>query len=101
MGRIRFTKGKSVLFLVPEIALTPQMIERVSSRFKEDVAIYHSSLNDQEKYEQYLRIKNNETQIVVGTRSAVFMPFEKLGLIILMRNMTPVINNPICQCIIL
>lgn len=76
-------KGKSVLFLVPEIALTPQMIERVSSRFKEDVAIYHSSLNDQEKYEQYLRIKNNETQIVVGTRSAVFMPFEKLGLIIL------------------
>ncbi len=76
-------KKESVLFLVPEISLTPQMIARVSKRFGKDVAIYHSSLNDQEKYEQYLRVKNNEVQIVVGTRSAVFMPFDKLGLIII------------------
>lgn len=76
-------EGKQVLFLVPEIALTPQMIERVSLRFGEDVAIYHSGLNDQEKYEQYIRIKNHETSIVVGTRSASFLPFDNLGLIIM------------------
>lgn len=76
-------KNQSVLFLVPEIALTPQMIQRVSERFQEDVAIYHSGLNDQEKYEQYLRVKNKETSIVVGTRSALFMPFDNLGLIVL------------------
>ncbi len=76
-------KGQSVLFLVPEISLTPQMIDRVSSRFNEDVAIYHSGLNNQEKYEQYVRVKNNKTNIVVGTRSALFMPFDNLGLIVL------------------
>lgn len=76
-------KGQSVLFLVPEIALTPQMIARVSARFKEDVAIYHSGLNNQEKYEQYLRVQNRETAIVVGTRSALFMPFKDLGLIVI------------------
>ena len=75
--------GKSVLFLVPEISLTPQMIDRVSMRFGEDVAIYHSGLNDQEKYEQYLRILHRKTRIVVGTRSAMFMPFDNLGLIVL------------------
>ena len=76
-------EGKQVLFLVPEIALTPQMIKRVSQRFKEDIAIYHSGLNDQEKYEQYKRVKNKETSIVVGTRSSLFMPFDNLGLIVL------------------
>jgi len=76
-------QNKSVLFLVPEISLTPQMIERVSKRFGKDVGIYHSSLNDQEKYEQYLRVKKGETQIVVGTRSAIFMPFSNLGLIVM------------------
>ena len=76
-------QGRSVLFLVPEISLTPQMINRVSKRFNEDVAIYHSQLNNQEKYEQYLRVKNDEVKIVVGTRSASFMPFKDLGLIIM------------------
>lgn len=76
-------KGGQVLFLVPEIALTPQMIKRVSERFKKDVAIYHSGLNDQEKYEQYIRLKNKEASIVVGTRSSLFMPFDNLGLIVL------------------
>lgn len=75
--------GKAVIFLVPEISLTPQMIERVSKRFGKDVAIYHSGLNDQEKYEQYVRIREGKTQIVVGTRSAVFMPFKNIGLIVL------------------
>lgn len=75
--------GKQVLLLVPEISLTPQMVERVRKRFGPLVAIYHSALNAQEKYEQYMLVKQHKVQIVVGTRSAVFMPFDQLGLIIL------------------
>jgi len=74
---------KQVLILVPEISLTPQMVQRVESRFGNQVAIYHSRLNHQEKYEQYQRVRRNEVSIVVGTRSAIFMPFENLGLIVL------------------
>lgn len=74
-------EGKQVLILVPEISLTPQMIKRVIERFN-DVVFYHSELNDQERYEQYKRILNNEVNIVVGTRSSVFLPFSNLGLII-------------------
>lgn len=76
-------KGKQVLILVPEIGLTPQMIQRVSSRFGEKLAIYHSGLNAQEKYEQYRLVKKGDARIVVGTRSAVFLPFESLGLIVM------------------
>lgn len=76
-------KGKQVLILVPEISLTPQMIERVSSRFGEELAIYHSGLNPQEKYEQYRMVKSGRAAIVVGTRSAVFLPFQDLGLIVM------------------
>lgn len=75
--------GKQVVLLVPEISLTPQMVNRVMSRFGAGVAIYHSGLNAQEKYEQYQLVKQHKVQIVVGTRSAVFMPFDRLGLIIL------------------
>lgn len=76
-------QGKQVLFLVPEISLTPMMVKRVKQRFGSDVAIYHSALNSQQKYEQFQSIKNHEKKIVVGTRSAVFMPFDRLGLIII------------------
>lgn len=76
-------EGKQVLFLVPEISLTPQMVNRVKSRFGSHVAIYHSGLNPQEKYEQYKLVKEGVVNVVVGTRSAVFMPFQNLGLIIL------------------
>jgi primosomal protein N'' len=76
-------EGKQVLLLVPEISLTPQMVQRVESRFGNQVAIYHSRLNNQEKYEQYQRVRRKEVSIVVGTRSAIFMPFESLGLIVL------------------
>lgn len=75
--------GKQVLFLVPEISLTPMMEERVKQRFGNDVAIYHSKLNGQQKYEQYQSVKRKEKNIVVGTRSAIFMPFDHIGLIIL------------------
>ena len=76
-------QGKQVLILVPEISLTPQMIERVSGRFGEELAIYHSGLNPQEKYEQYRMVKNGRAAVVVGTRSAVFLPFQSLGLIVM------------------
>lgn len=83
MARSVLNQGKQVLILVPEIGLTPQMMRRVEARFGNNVAIYHSGLNNQEKYEQFIRVKNKEVDVVVGTRSAVFMPFENLGLIIL------------------
>lgn len=76
-------RGKQVLILVPEISLTPQMIERVSSRFGNDLAIYHSALNAQEKYEQYRMVMTGKARVVVGTRSAVFLPFTDLGLIVM------------------
>ena len=76
-------QGKQVLILVPEISLTPQMVARVKGRFTTEVAIYHSALNNQQKYEQYCRVFEKQASIVVGTRSAVFMPFDHLGLIIL------------------
>ena len=74
--------NKEVLILVPEISLTPQMIERVKERF-EDVIFYHSELSDQERYEQYKRVKQGDVKIVVGTRSSIFLPFHDLGLIII------------------
>lgn len=76
-------QGKQVLFLVPEIGLTPMMIQRVSARFGQNIAIFHSRLSAQEKYDQYQLVKSNQVNIVVGTRSAVFMPFKNLGLILM------------------
>lgn len=76
-------KHQQVLFLVPEIGLTPMMIQRVQARFQQKIAIYHSGLNAQEKLEQYNLVKNREVDIVVGTRSACFMPFSDLGLILM------------------
>ncbi len=83
MARDVLSKGRQVLILVPEISLTPQMVKRVKERFGSDVAIYHSGLNHQEKYEQYQMIRHHEVSVVVGTRSAVFMPFDNLGLIVM------------------
>lgn len=76
-------QGRQVLILVPEISLTPQMMERVERRFQGQAAIYHSGLNAQEKYEQYMLVKQHRVSVVVGTRSAVFMPFDALGLIVM------------------
>ena len=76
-------QGRQVLFLVPEIGLTPMMISRIKARFKKRIAIYHSGLNAQEKYDQYKIVQSGEANIVVGTRSAVFMPFQDLGLILM------------------
>ncbi len=76
-------KGKNALVLVPEISLTPLIIKRISERFEVGIAVFHSGLNTSEKYDQYRRIVNNEVRIVIGTRSAIFVPLEKIGVIIL------------------
>jgi len=75
--------GKQVVILVPEIGLTPQMIARVQARFGEDVIVYHSHLSDQERFLQYQRVVNRESSVVVGTRSAIWLPFTDLRLIVL------------------
>ena len=75
--------GKSVLMLVPEISLTPMMVEYFLHRFKGDVAILHSELTPAEKYDEYRKIAKGECHIVVGVRSAIFAPLKNIGLIIL------------------
>lgn len=75
-------QGKTAIVLVPEISLTPQMVERFSSRFKENIAILHSRLNDREKYDEYRKIARGEVKIVIGARSAIFAPLKNIGVII-------------------
>jgi len=75
--------GKTAIMLVPEIALTPQMLHTFSSYFGNDVAILHSSLSTGERYDEWKRIKSGEARVVLGTRSAVFAPTEDLGIIII------------------
>lgn len=77
-----FDKGQTVLFLVPEIALTPQMVRRVKARFGAQTAVLHSGLSDGERYDEWRRIERGDVKIVVGARSAVFAPLTNLGLII-------------------
>ena len=76
-------ENKSVIMLVPEISLTTQIVRRFYNRFGDDVAIFHSSLSDGEKYDEYKKIMNKEIHIVVGTRSAIFTPVKDLDLIII------------------
>lgn len=76
-------RGKSAILLVPEIALTPQMIETFSSHFGDDVAVLHSSLSPGERYDEWKRIKAGKARLTIGTRSAVFSPAENLGIIII------------------
>ena len=75
--------NKTVLMLVPEISLTPMMVNAFKHKFGKEVAILHSKLSAGERYDEYRRILNSEVKIVVGARSAVFAPLEKIGLIIL------------------
>lgn len=75
--------GKNVIVMVPEIALTSQLISIFKSRFSDDVAVFHSGLSLGERLDEYKRVKNGLAKIAIGTRSAVFAPFENLGLIIM------------------
>lgn len=74
--------GKTSIVLVPEISLTPQIVSRFKSVFGSNVAVFHSALSEGEKYDEYRKIFNNEIKVVVGARSAVFMPLTNIGLII-------------------
>lgn len=74
--------GMGAIVLVPEIALTPQTVQRFRSRFGEKIAVLHSALSDGERFDEWKRIRAGEARVVVGPRSAVFAPVEKLGLIV-------------------
>ena len=75
--------GKNAIMLVPEISLTPQIVDRFVNRFGENVAILHSGLSDTERYDEYRKIKEGKVKIVVGARSAIFAPFTNIGVIII------------------
>jgi len=74
--------GKTALMLVPEIALTPVFSRRLRSHFGEQVAMLHSSLSEGERYDEWNRVRQGRAQVVIGTRSAVFAPLQRLGLVV-------------------
>ena len=76
-------RGKSAILLVPEIALTPQMLQTFSSHFGDQVAVLHSSLSTGERYDEWKRVRSGKARLAIGTRSAVFAPAEDLGLVII------------------
>ncbi len=76
-------KGKQCIFMVPEISLTPQILSFFQSFFGKEIAVVHSALSKGEQLDEYKRIRRGEARVVIGTRSAVFAPCEKLGLIIM------------------
>ncbi len=75
--------GKQVLYLLPEIALTTHVIERLRQYFGTSIGVYHSRFNDNERVEVWQKVLNGEYRVVLGARSAVFLPFQELGLIII------------------
>ncbi len=75
--------GKEAIVLVPEISLTPQMVNRFKARFGNLVAVMHSGLSSGEKYDEWRKVQRKEVKVVVGARSAIFAPFENLGIIII------------------
>ncbi|WWO97654.1 MAG: primosomal protein N' [Candidatus Dasytiphilus stammeri] len=76
-------RGQQVLVLVPEIGLTPQTIKRFRERFNVPIEVLHSSLNNSEKFKVWFKAKQGELAIIIGTRSALFIPFADLGIIII------------------
>lgn len=75
--------GKEAIVLVPEISLTPQMVERFKGRFGDDVAVLHSRLSHGERYDEWRKIATGQVKVVIGARSAIFAPFTRLGLVII------------------
>ncbi len=76
------TQGKQVIYLVPEIALTPQLLTRLHARFGKDVAVLHSRLTRGERLDEWLRVQRQQASIAIGPRSAIFAPLQRVGLII-------------------
>ncbi|MBQ2639829.1 MAG: primosomal protein N' [Bacilli bacterium] len=79
----KLKEGKTSIVLVPEISLTPQMVERFQNRFGNKIAALHSALSDGEKYDEWRRIVKKEATIVIGARSAIFAPLNDIGIIII------------------
>jgi len=75
-------RGKTALVLVPEIALTPQLVKRFKRRFACGIAVLHSALSDGERFDEWRRIRRAEAKIVIGARSAIFAPLERIGMIV-------------------
>lgn len=75
--------GRNCIMLVPEIALTPNMLRQLRERFGDNVALLHSGLSVGERYDEWLRLKNGEAQIAIGARSAIFAPLSNIGAIII------------------
>lgn len=76
-------ENKEAIILVPEIALTPQMVERFKGRFGKNISVFHSKLSDGERYDEWLRVKMGKVKVAIGARSAIFLPFRNLGLIVI------------------
>lgn len=76
-------KGQDAIVLVPEIALTPQMVDRFKSRFGDEVAVLHSGLSNGERYDEWRKIKMGDARVSVGARSSIFAPFKNIGIIII------------------
>jgi len=76
-------QSKEAIMLVPEISLTPQIVGKFISRFGDIISILHSKLSDTERYDEYRKITNGTAKIVIGTRSAIFVPFKNIGVIII------------------
>lgn len=75
-------RGKTALVLVPEISLTPQLVNRFKRRFRCGIAVLHSALSDGERYDEWRRIRRGEAAIVIGARSAIFAPLRNIGIIV-------------------
>ena len=89
--------NKTAIMLVPEISLTPQIVDRFVTRFGKEVAILHSGLSDGEKYDEYRKIRDGKVKIVIGARSAIFAPLDNIGLIVIDEEHTATYkqdNNP-------
>jgi len=81
--RENIEKGYDSIVLLPEISLTPQMIERFKGRFGKDITIFHSRLSDGERYDEWHRVKNGKVKIAIGARSALFLPFKNLKMVVI------------------
>ncbi len=79
----KLKEGKSAIFLVPEISLTPQMLSQLRARFGGSAAIMHSGLSAGERFDEWWRLRTGEAKIAIGARSAIFAPLENLGAIII------------------
>src|SRR5512138_315204 len=82
LRRVVLDEGKSAIVLVPEIALTPQTVDRFRAVFGDQIAVLHSALSDGERYDAWLALRRGEKRIAVGARSAIFAPVRDLGAIV-------------------